>query len=237
MLIINELYDIILSIYGFLIDYSKEIIFCIFSGIGIPIFHKIFKNDSKNMKLSNVKIVDLSFYTCEDGVLIADIKLRNIGEQVAFLKKVSFDILDYYNMDNPQIVCYSLVESSNTYDIILDKDKRKVFNISHKICLNDVDRLFLKLSSSIADINMVTIYYLTVSFIYDEDNKVTKSEKYILPVPSNKKFSARYIADINKKIAKQNYLMLKKMNTYEAIKTQEFVNILNSYEENKSDFM
>lgn len=50
---------------------------------------------------SNIKIVDISLN--EDKEFIVDIKLRNIGDQVAYIKEISFDILDYYNMINPQM--------------------------------------------------------------------------------------------------------------------------------------
>lgn len=66
---------------------------------------------------SNIKIVDISLN--EDGEFIVDIKLRNVGDQVAFIKEISFDILDYYNMINLQMTHYRLVKSSNTYDVIL----------------------------------------------------------------------------------------------------------------------
>lgn len=110
--------------------------------------------------------------------------MRNIGDQVAYIKEISFDILDYYNMINPQMTHYQLVESSHTYDVVLGKEKQQVFNVSQSIGANEVDRFQVKLASSIAETRMVTIYYLTLSIIYDEDNKVVKSEKYLWAVPS-----------------------------------------------------
>lgn len=38
-------------------------------------------------------------------------------------------------------------------------------------------------------------------------------------------------------IAKKNYVELKKMDNYDAIKSKHFTSILKSYEENKSDFL
>lgn len=49
-------------------------------------------------------------------------------------------------------------------------------------------------------------------------------------------YVACYISPASMEIAKKNYLELKKMNSYDAIKSEHFVNILKSYEENKSDF-
>ena len=84
---------------------------------------------------------------------------------------------------------------------------------------------------------MVTIYYLTLSIIYDEDNKVVKSEKYLWAVPSISEYTACYISHTSMEIAEKNYLELKKMNNYDAIKSNHFISILKSYEENKSDFL
>lgn len=163
--------------------------------------------------------------------------MRNIGDQVAYIKEISFDILDYYNMINPQMTHYQLVESSHTYDVVLGKEKQQVFNVSQSIGANEVDRFQVKLASSIAETCMVTIYYLTLSIIYDEDNKVVKSEKYLWAVPSISEYAACYISHTSMEIAKKNYLELKKMNNYDAIKSNHFISILKSYEENKSDFL
>lgn len=192
-------------------------------------------NLTEEKQQSNIKIVDISLN--EDKEFIVDIKLRNIGDQVAYIKEISFDILDYYNMINPQMTHYQLVEASHTYDVVLGKEKQQVFNVSQSIGANEVDRFQVKLASSIAETCMVTIYYLTLSIIYDEDNKVVKSEKYLWAVPSISEYAACYISHTSMEIAKKNYLELKKMNNYDAIKSNHFISILKSYEENKSDFL
>ena len=184
---------------------------------------------------SNIKIVDISLDENEEFTV--DIKLRNIGDQVAYIKEISFDILDYYNMVNPQMTNYQLVEPSHTYDVILGGEEQQVFKVSQSIGTNEVDRFQIKLASSIAEARMVTIYYLTLSIIYDEDNKVIKSEKYLWAVPSIRECVACYISHTSMGIAKKNYLELKKMNNYNAIKSKHFLDILRSYDENKADFL
>lgn len=107
----------------------------IFSGLGIAIISAFFAilktNLTEEKQQSNIKIVDISLN--EDKEFIVDIKLRNIGDQVAYIKEISFDILDYYNMINPQMTHYRLVESSHTYDVVLGKEKQQVFNVSQSI--------------------------------------------------------------------------------------------------------
>lgn len=192
-------------------------------------------NLTEEKKQSNIKIVDISLE--EDGEFIVDIKLRNIGDEVVFIKEISFDILDYYNMLNPQMTHYQLVESSNTYDVILGEKAQQVFKVSQSIGANEVDRFQVKIASSIAETRMVAIYYLTLSIIYDEDNKVVKSDKYLWAVPSIREYAACYISHTSMEIAKKNYLELRKMDNYNAIKSKHFKDILESYEKNKSDFL
>ncbi len=192
-------------------------------------------NISKEKQKSDIKIVDISLD--EDKEFTVDIKLRNIGDQVAYIKEISFNILDYYNMLDPQKTLYQLIKPSHTYDVILGKEKQQVFKVSQRIGANEVDRFQVKLASSIAEARMSTIYYLTLSIIYDEDNKVEQSEKYLWAVPSVREYAGYFISQMDMEIAKKNYLELKKMDGYDAIKSEHFLGILRSYEENKSDFL
>lgn len=76
----------------------------------------------------------------EDKEFTVDIKLRNIGDQVAYIKEISFNILDYYNMLDSQKTLYQLIKPSHTYDVILGKEKQQVFKVSQRIGANEVDR-------------------------------------------------------------------------------------------------
>ena len=49
-------------------------------------------------------------------------------------------ILDYYNMLDPQKTLYQLIKPSHTYDVILGKEKQQVFKVSQRIGANEVDR-------------------------------------------------------------------------------------------------
>lgn len=230
----------------------------VFSGLGIAVISAIFaiikakkfksdKNIVKNSSViqitnvtsekekSNIKIVDISFP--KSGDFIIDIKLRNIGDQVTYIKEIAFDILDYYSMGNPQVTQYQLIPSSNTYDVVLGKKERQIFKISQGIGANEVDRFQIKMASSIPEPRMPAIYYLFLSIIYDEDSKVEKSEKHIWAVPSNRKWAGCYVSHMDMEIAKKNYLELKRFDSYDGRKSEHFVNILESYEKNKSDFL
>lgn len=55
---------------------------------------------------------------------------------------------------NPQIVNYQLVESSCTYDLVLDDRKHQVLNLSQGIGANEAERFQIKIASSIAEVGM-----------------------------------------------------------------------------------
>lgn len=186
-------------------------------------------------KKSIIKIVDISL--AEDEDFVVDIKLRNIGDEVAFLKKVVFDIHDYYSMENPQIVNYQLVESSCTYDLVLDDRKHQAFNLSQSIGANEAERFQIKIASSIVEAGMAAIYYLSLSFIYDEDDKIEKSRKFLWAVPSTQEWAGCFVSGFDFRVAKKNYLKLVELNQYKAVKDEQFIQILDSYEQNKSDFL
>lgn len=45
------------------------------------------------------------------------------------------------------------------------------------------------------------------------------------------------MSDIDFGVAKKNYLKLVELNQYKAVKDEQFIQILDSYEQNKSDFL
>ncbi|WP_343208024.1 hypothetical protein [Anaerolentibacter hominis] len=186
------------------------------------------------VKKSRIKIVDITVN--DEREFIVDIKLRNTGDEVAFLKKISFDIMDYYDLENPQVTEFQMIGPSAEYDVILDDRPRQEFSISQSIGPNEVDRFELKMASSTAEARMATIYYLSLSIIYDEDDKTEKSGNYVWAVMSNQRWAGCYINHMNMDIARKNYLKLVEFNQYDGIKSANFNGILNSYETNKADF-
>lgn len=82
---------------------------------------------------------------------ILDIKLRNIGDEVAFLKKINFYIHDFYEMVNPQKIHFRRIESSYTYDILLSGAEKKQYPISQSIAPNGVDRFKIKIANKLGD--------------------------------------------------------------------------------------
>ncbi len=183
-----------------------------------------------------IKIVDTEFVVDDSGFFI-DIKLRNPGDKVAYLKKIEFNMHDIYAMNNPQITNYKLIKPTATYDIVLNKEKKQIFPLSQAVSANGVDRFRIKVASSIAETRMVTVYYFSFVLYYNEDNKTSESQKYVAVFPSTSEWAGCYVSHTSMEIAKSNYLELLRISKYNCVKSDAFLNILKSYEDSKNDFM
>lgn len=185
---------------------------------------------------AKVQLVDLLFDEDEKGCFI-DLKLRNTGDTVAFLKEVTFHLYDAFPMKNPQFTHYKLVPSTATYDFVLNADPLQKFPISQSIPANDVDRFRFQVASSIAQTRMVTIYYFSLSLVYNEDNAILETPRYIAPFPSTSKWAGCFVSGASMGIAKSNYLRLCEINQYDGIKSESFQMLFKSYEDSKKDFI
>jgi hypothetical protein len=185
---------------------------------------------------SYIEIVDVDFDINKDGYYL-DIKLRNSGDKIAFIKKIIFNMHDVFAMPNPQITQYSLVLPTATYDIVLNGEKQQAFSLSQSVGANDVDRFKIKIASSIAETRMVTVYYFSFILCYDENRKTAESQKYISAFPSKSEWNGCYVSHTSMEIAKENYLQLLRISQLDGIKSKKFLDILKSYEDSKRDFM
>jgi len=183
-----------------------------------------------------IKIVDTEFVEGEEGYFI-DIKLRNSGDKVAYLKKIEFNMYDIYAMINPQITDYELIMPTAAYDIVLNEEGKQIFSLSQAVSPNGVDRFRIKVASSIADTRMVTVYYFSFVLYYNEDNKTSESQKYIAVFPSTSEYIGYYVSHTSMEIAKSNYLELMRFSKHDCVKSDAFLSILKSYEDSKRDFM
>jgi hypothetical protein len=185
---------------------------------------------------SSVQIVDVEFIADKDGNYI-DIKLRNIGDRIAFIKKIIFTMDEVFPIRIPQRVHYMLVPSTATYNVVLNEKKQQSFSLSQSVEANDVDRFRIKVASSIAETRSVTIYYFSFALLYDENNKTTDSQKYIACFPSTSEWAACTSSHFEVETAKKNYLELIRLSKLNGIKTDHFLSILESYKNAKDDFM
>ncbi|MGN7764177.1 hypothetical protein [Paenibacillus sp. 22594] len=187
-------------------------------------------------KKADIRIVDIAID--EKGRFPElDIKLRNIGAEVAFLKEISFNISEFYEMIDPQITQFSRVESSYTYDVLLSGLENKIHPISQEIPPNGVDRFKIKLANTLGDPKMPAIYRINLSFFYNEDNCCLNSKEMVLAIPSIEECIGYYVGDFSKENAKKNYINMKRFNQLDILKSNYFLKIFESYDKNKNDYL
>lgn len=128
---------------------------------------------------SKIEFVDSSVsYPEEDAVLPEiDLKFRNIGNQVAFLKGLDIVTLGQATYIDCRRPLYSLVEVSATYDVDIVASPHK--ELSHAIKPTDVDRIRLRVFRSEGGPTL-TVYKVLVKVTYDEDGKTTSSQPFFL---------------------------------------------------------
>ncbi len=146
----------------------------------------------------NVKLVDYSVtYSSESRTLIPeiDLKMRNTGDQVAFIKRLEIEVISEATYEDCRNPAYSLVEVSAEYDIDLIRSPQ--INISHAIKPAEVDRIKVSVGRSEGGPTL-TVYKTILKLIYDEDNKVSKSEPIFLKMMGPTVWAGMFIHGVNK---------------------------------------
>ncbi|CAM5308225.1 hypothetical protein LSPH24S_01664 [Lysinibacillus sphaericus] len=194
-------------------------------------------NNNFTQKKAEIKIIDIEINE-DDEYPILDIKVRNIGDEVAFLKKINFNIHDYYEMVNPIEINYQRIESSYTYDVLLSGVENKKYSISQSIEPNGVDRFKIKIASELGeDPLMPVIYKFNFSIFYNEDDSRIESSSLILPVPITFEVLGSFSHGFVKENAIKNYEKIKRFVQDDSLKSNSLIEIYESYEENKEAFL
>lgn len=183
---------------------------------------------------SIVELVDISIV--EDGEFpVLDIKLRNSGDTIAFLYKLEVNMIDYFQMNNIHVEHYYPEEPSYNYDIVLTDESIQTFNISQVIPGNDVDRFTVTLATTTGDPYVPAICAFSIRLYYNSEEYV-ESGYMVIPISNPSRIAAKYVSHTDFQLAYDNYINLRRLNEYDAIKSDWFIKIYNSYDENKDDF-
>lgn len=123
----------------------------------------------------SLEIVDIAFQ--DDHRIVLDIKLRNTGSQIAFIKTVIITVNNTWRL-SPVYNTGALIMPSANYDIELPIQEIIPYSvessISQAISPNDVDRFTLVLMSPPHYVILAQL-----SLIYDSDNKRLSSDNLI----------------------------------------------------------
>ncbi len=187
-------------------------------------------NHYNQKKDADLKLVDITLSDNDFGICYLDIKLRNIGDKVAFLKKVAFHIIDKGELKDPVEVQYQLIKLSENYTFELDihSDERIIHkSVSHKIKPDDVEFIRITVRNAEIDPSFTSLYHISMELIYNEDDKRIKIPSLLIGLNSSKAWE--YIngsSDGDEKIIKKNRKVSKRFKNIEGIKNPHFEQIL-----------
>ncbi|MHC6529486.1 HNH endonuclease signature motif containing protein [Vibrio proteolyticus] len=112
-----------------------------------------------------------------------EIKLRNIGEDVAFLKEIVFETIGYWEIHTD--LHHSMVEVSATYDVQVSNqiNSVKTIKVHNEVKPQETDRIQFRLRGNDgADPEGLSLYLLKIKVVYNEDSSESGSPIVILNI-------------------------------------------------------
>lgn len=133
---------------------------------------------------AKVQVVDVAVVEDDDYPNpILDIKLRNSGDEVAFVKSIGFQTVQHWDIFTDTHP--SLKPVSATYDVSISEAvaSRAHYKISHEIKPQETDRIQVRLSTEyFGDPIGLSIFLLDAEIIYNEDNSKGKLPTLLLNI-------------------------------------------------------
>jgi hypothetical protein len=179
---------------------------------------------------SSLRLVDISIDEPSNSFPVLDVKLRNIGNEVVFLKKAKFKILKVGKLRNPSIGNYQLIPVSWNYNVMFTEEPAKevLHNISQALNPNSVDRFTFTIGQRGGDPVLPTLYYFQLALTYNEDDQSVTSRPIILPVPSDISWGGMFAYGFDKETAKRNLEILKEFSRLDGLMSNSFKEIINN---------
>ncbi|HMA35007.1 MAG TPA: CHAT domain-containing protein [Chloroflexia bacterium] len=182
-----------------------------------------------------LRLVDISIDESDERCIL-DIKLRNVGNEVVFLKRAGFKILKIGRLEEPRHINFSPAPSSAQYDVELGEEREGTtipHNISQSIRPNDVDRFTFSIVNTTWEMVWPALYYINLLLVYNEDDQVLESRPMVLAIPSKWKPAGSYSSGgYVKSIVRRNLEILQEFSSLEGImstKIDGLVKTLHTY--------
>lgn len=177
---------------------------------------KIIVNAPKKQKailnIVDIHEVDEENNESESYIPLIEVKIRNSGEEVAFLKKVTFKTLNHWDIYTDQHP--SLKEVSATYDVKISEINNSLsnINISHEIKPQETDRIEFTLSTDyFGDPLGLSIFQLELELFYNEDSSSVKSSQIIMHIPPPIILEGSYFSGYSKNTVSKNKQIAKEI--------------------------
>lgn len=134
---------------------------------------------------SELELVDINLKE-QARATILDIKVRNVGEKVAYLKEADFKVAKTWELQSNTFPAY--LPSSRNYDMLLaptGAPYKETEKLSQVIGSNKVDRFTftIGLDPPRRDPgNIQYVFLLSSDLIYDEDDKVVSGGEFLIVI-------------------------------------------------------
>jgi len=187
---------------------------------------------------SELHLVDVGFIESDEFPKL-DIKLRNTGEKVAFLKRADFKVEKIWELCWPDIPpIMAPVKISENYSVMLPISRTPYYvseSVSQSIKRDAVDRFTFTLGTDAAlDESVHYVFLITVELIYDEDDKsLTSPNLLFTQISWNLLFALTHIdldiyagQDSKEGIITQNKQLVEEINEINGIKSNRLKELL-----------
>ncbi|MEN5198974.1 hypothetical protein ABE525_07110 [Pseudomonas wadenswilerensis] len=159
----------------------------------------------------NLKVVD--FYEVQDddqddgaeAATEVELKLRNAGSEVAFVKEVSFSTVKHWQLLTDRH--HRAVDVSATYDITISEKSGSLATkkVHHEVKPQETDRIRFKLHSTFsADPDGLSLYLIQVNVQYNEDAAPVSFRQTVVNIRPQQVSEASYFGGYSNKTLKNN---------------------------------
>lgn len=137
--------------------------------------------------ISPLRIVDIyeleSMDDAEAQATTIEVKFRNSGSEVVFLKEVIFETKNHWEIITDRH--HSLVVVSARYDVDISNvvGNRSKIKVHHEIKPNETDRIHIRLSTNYdSDPDGLSLFLVAIEFVFNEDSSTAFSGPVVLNV-------------------------------------------------------
>jgi hypothetical protein len=175
-----------------------------------------------------LQLVDISFIESDEFPKL-DIKIRNTGEKVAFLKQANFKVRKIWRLR--PLILPNAVKVSWNYNVMLPISGTPYSiskSISQSIEPNAVDRFTFTLGNDAQTGLEEYVFLMTVELIYDEDDKSLTSPNLLFAARGACEILSAYSpgGDFAKNITIQNKRLVTEINRIDGIKSKRLKELI-----------
>jgi hypothetical protein len=146
-------------------------------------------------KQSDIRLVDIAIDESTDEFPKLDIKIRNTGDEPAFLKKACFEVTHVFVPIEFREISYQMQPVTWEYDVHFTEETGSIESaISQIVQPKGSDRFVFKLGQECGPPGLAIIVRFRVRIVYDEDDKLVDSDYFICTIPRAVEIVGSYIA-------------------------------------------